>query len=241
MSAHSRDNGKINPLGVLIDLQQSREAQHQEHPGAGLDPGLAFLRSWQSERLKRTYADLLADERYAPACQFFLSDIYAAQDFSQRDHDVEELYALATRFVPAPMLSLVADAIELNRLTSALDMRLLEALVDDSGVLDEISPVMYSAGYRACNNYGERLHQIDLIARILREVGDGAGKPLVTVTLKAARLPSQHFGWEELYDMLVRGQAAFCRLGRKNKLADIIRKRETRILDQIFSGESVPF
>jgi hypothetical protein len=241
MNAHSQAEEKPNPLRVLIDLQQSQETEHRVVPGVGLDTRLASLRLWQSERLKHTYADLLTDERYAPACQFFLNDVYAAQDFSQRDHDVEALYALLRRFVPVSMLSLIADAIELNQLTSALDNRLLEVLVVDQGKVDEITPAVYAAGYRACDNYVERLHQIDLIARILREVAEGAGKPLVMVTLKAARVPAERFGWVDLYEYLVRGQAAFRRLGRKNDLSETIRQREKRILDRIFEGETDPF
>jgi len=228
-------------LRVMMNLQRSPETQRQEVPGSGLEPRMAVLRAWQSERLKHTYADFLADEHSAPACQFFLSDVYAPQDFSQRDHDLEKLHGLLSRFVPAPMLSLLADAIELNQLSNNLDTRLLEALVDELGMVDEITPALYAGGYRVCDNYTERAHQIDLMTRILREVGEGAGQPLVTITLKAARLPAQRFGWQDLHDFLVRGQAAFRRLGRKNELASTIQERETRILDRIFAGESEPF
>ncbi len=67
MTAHARADEKLNPLRVLIDLQQTPEAQHREAPISGLDPNLASLRVWQSNRLKHTYADLLTDQRSAPA------------------------------------------------------------------------------------------------------------------------------------------------------------------------------
>jgi len=241
MSGADHPEDKVNPLRVLVDLQRSPETRHQEVLGSGLEPHMALLRAWQSERLRHTYADFLADERSAPACQFFLSDVYAPQDFSQRDQDLEKLYGLLSHFIPAPMLSLLADAIELNQLSNNLDTRLLEALVNDLGMVDEITPALYAAGYRACDNYTERVHQIDLMTRILREVGAGAGQPLVAITLKAARLPAQRFGWQDLYDFLVRGHAAFRRLGRKNELASTIQQREMGLLDRIFAGESEPF
>ena len=54
-----------------------------------LDAPVAMLRIWQSERLKKTHADILHSPLYGPACRFFLNDIYAAEDFSRRDNDIE--------------------------------------------------------------------------------------------------------------------------------------------------------
>ena len=241
MSGAVHPDDKVNPLRVLVDLQRSPETQRQETPGSGLEPRMGLLRAWQSERLKHTYADFLADEHSAPACQFFLSDVYAPRDFSQRDQDFVELHALLSRFIPAPLLSLLTNSIELVQLSNRLDARLLQALVDNLGLADEITPTLYAAGYRVCDNYAERAYQIDLMFRIIREVGEGARLPLVGITLKAARVPAQRFGWQDLHDFLVRGHAAFRRLGGKNELASTIQVREMRILDRIFAGETESF
>ena len=56
------------------------------------DPHLIQLRAWQMERLAQTHAALLASERYGPACRFFLSDLFAPRDFSQRDQGFQHLY-----------------------------------------------------------------------------------------------------------------------------------------------------
>jgi hypothetical protein len=78
----SDDEKSPNVVRLLLDLQNSPEVRHQSVARTGLDPQLALLRAWQSQRLRRTYADLLDDPRYRPACLFFLNDIYAARDFS---------------------------------------------------------------------------------------------------------------------------------------------------------------
>jgi hypothetical protein len=39
-----------------------KEVKHQPLSGTSLDPNVAMLRDWQSQRLARTYQDLLADE-----------------------------------------------------------------------------------------------------------------------------------------------------------------------------------
>ena len=112
-------------IHLLSELQHREEAQRQAIDNTMLDPQLASLRQWQSERLARTYTDLLNDKQYRSACLFFLSDIYSPRDFSQRDQDAEHLYNLLSRFVPQAMLRLLADAIRTNQLTDQLDRALL--------------------------------------------------------------------------------------------------------------------
>ncbi len=226
---------------LIRDLQSSEDARRQSVPAAELDPQLALLRAWQSRRLERTYADLLADPRYEPACRFILSDIYAPRDFSQRDHDAEQIHAVLSRFLPAALLQTLTDAIEMNRLTAALDQALLRMLVDQLGMTGELTPELYAQGYRACDNYAERLHQIELITGILRQVGEGARFPGVGVTLAVARKPAERLGWAEAFDFLVRGRAAFKPMRDVETFVSTIQRRETCILDQIYAGAADPF
>jgi hypothetical protein len=226
---------------ILWDLQHDEALRRQAAAQAGLDPQLARLRQWQAGRLSRTYADLLADERHAPACRFFLSDIYAPCDFSQRDHDLERIYNLMLRFVPPQMLKLLADSIELNQLTYSLDQALMHALVDQLGASGEITAELYAHGYRLCDNYAERVHQIELIVQVVRKVGEGARQALVGATLRLARRPAEKAGWFELYDFLMRGYTAFRQMRGGENFARTIQDREMRILDRIFANHPEPF
>jgi hypothetical protein len=231
------------PDGVrlLYDLQHNDALQHQPVAGVALDPQLALLRTWQSQRLAQTYADLLADPHTGPACGFFLSDIYAPRDFSQRDHDIERIYAFVSRVLPAQTLHLLSTAIELNHLTNALDIGLCRVLAEQLGVTDTITPQCYAAGYRICANYAARVEQIDLITHVLGEVGAGARLGVVGLAMKLVRRPAQRAGWGELYDFLARGYAAFKQLCDVPTFVGTIAQRERRILDQIFSGNPDPF
>jgi hypothetical protein len=185
--------------------------------------------------------DLLADPAFAPACRFFLTDIYAPRDFSQRDHDFERLHSLLSRFLPGHMLSLLKHAIDLNALTAELDQALVQALEEDPGFAEAITPDLYAEAYRRCDNFAARLSQIEQLTAILREVGDGARRPLVGASLRLARRPAHTAGWFELYDFLERGYTAFQPMKKPGDFADIIEQRETLILKRIFSGESNPF
>ena len=226
---------------LLHDLQHSVEFRHRRIEVKGLAPQLALLRTWQSERLKKTYADFLTDPRFHSACLFFLSDIYSATDFSQRDHDVERVHAVLSKVVPAPMLSLLTDVIWLNTLTNELDAHLLQVLVDDLQMKSEITPELYADAYRLCDNYAERVDQIDLISSIIPQVANGAHIPMVGLALRVLYGPAHAAGWDDLYSFLKRGFQAFSRLRDVKIFVGTVRRRERRILDQIYASSPDPF
>jgi hypothetical protein len=237
----AKEPKSLNPAQLLRQLQASGEMNHEAVAPAGLEPRLALLRAWQSRRLAGTYADLLADKRTRPAGEFFLSDIYGPRDFTQRDHDAERLHDILARVVPAPMLKQLADIIQLNRLSAALDQQLLTVLFDQLGVTDTITPALYAEGYRRCDNDAERARQIDLIVLVLNEAAQGAHWPGVGVALKLAGPTARKAGWVELYDFLVRGYDAFKRIADVRAFVSTVEQRERRILAQIFSGDPEPF
>lgn len=224
---------------VIQDLQHGKDRVRPEDQT--LDPALAVLRSWQSERLRRTYQDMLDSRRYRPACQFFLDEVYAPRDFSRRDQDFEHLYNLARRFIPEHFLTLVKALFELNTLTNELDRRLLHALVEDLGMKDLLTPSMYAQAYRICDNYTDRKYQIDLLVAVIHDVGIGARDPLVGPTLQLARVPASLGGWQEIYTFATNGYQAFKAMRYPGVFSGAIEKREMRILDRIFAGAEDPF
>lgn len=234
-------SGPPNIIRLLFDLQNSDEARRQTIGGAPLPPTLALLRNWQTQRLICTYSDLLESKEYGPACEFFLSDIYAPRDFSQRDHDTERLHEILARFLPEQMLRLLADAIRVNRISNRLDNDLVKILFEVLGVTDTITPELYAKAYRICDNYADRKRQIDLLASTLGEAAEGARFPLVGVSLRVARGPAHAAGWQELYDFLERGYRAYKPMRNAKHFADTVCERELLILDRIFAEDPHPF
>jgi hypothetical protein len=221
----------------LNELQRSEELKHQSITPTGLDPYMAMLRSWQSNRLRRTYTDLLADPRYTPACEFFLSDLYAPRDFSQRDHDLERIHGVLSRLLPAQAILLLTETVELNSMTHALDQRLLRVLVDQLSVTEEVTPALYAEAYRICDNYQERVRQIDLTQSLLMQVGEIAHLKVVGGVLKLAKIPAQRAGWVDLYDFLDRGRRAFMQMKDVKTFVDTIAQREMKLLDLMYAGD----
>lgn len=229
--------GRPSAAKFLNDLKHADDLEHHCIAAQGLDPQLATLRAWQARRLAGTYADLLADPNCRPACELFLSDIYAARDFSQRNHDVERIHRFLSGILPAETIQLLTRTVELNRLTNALDIRLLQVLVDKLGVTDTMTPESYAEAYRACDNYAERVRQIDLTRRVLIQVGEGARSWVVGAAMKMAKVPAQRAGWGELHDFLERGRQAFGEVKDVRAFVDTIAKRERRILDLIYAAD----
>lgn len=238
-----------NAVQLLRDLQHSAELKHQPSAADGLHLRLALLREWQARRLARTYADLLADPGYRPACEFFLSDIYAPRDFSQRDQDLEHIHQFLARVLPATTIQLLTKTVELNRLTNSLDNHLLQVLVDQLGVtdavmdavMDAVTPELYAEAYRLCDNQAERAYQIDLTQDVLRQVSDWARHRVVSIAMKMAKVPAQRAGWVETYDFLERGYEACRRLKEAQFFVETIAQREKGLLDLIYAGDVTGF
>ncbi|HTP07813.1 MAG TPA: hypothetical protein VMP08_06160 [Anaerolineae bacterium] len=226
---------------LLRDLQHSAELRHQPSAADGLLPQLALLREWQANRLTHTYVDLRVDPHYRPACEFFLSDIYAPRDFSQRDHDLDRIHKFLSRVLPATTIQLLTMTVELNRLTNTLDNHLRQVLVDQISVTDTITPEQYIEAYRRCDNKAERICQIGLIQSILKQVSKGTHRSIVSAALKMAKTPAHRAGWVDVYDFLERGYLAFRQMKDATKFVEAIGQRETRILDLIYADDVAGF
>src|SRR5512136_1871932 len=216
-------------------------SHREEIERSGLDPHLALLRVWQAERLARTYADLLEQPRYRPACLFFLEGIYAARDFSQRDHDLEKMYDFMRHFVPDNISRPAALTIQLHLMTGALDQRLLDVLVNQLGVTDSITVEQYAEAYRRCNNYRERVEQIDAIIEICEHIDGIVRNPVTGPALGLAKRPLRGAGYGEVVSFLERGHDSFKRMHGSHHFRKTLQDREMGILDRFYAHDPEPF
>ncbi|MBL8132238.1 MAG: hypothetical protein JNL42_10305 [Anaerolineae bacterium] len=228
-------------MAKLTPQQLFNAPAHVRTEAQGLDPATALLRVWQSERLSKTYADLLDVPDYAPACRYFLNDLYAARDFSQRDHDTERIHHLLGQVMPPVIERSLADIIALNQMSHALDAQLVSVLVGQLGVTEAISTAQYCQAYRICDNQDARAAQIALLSKLVREVGALAQQNMVSWSLKVIKGPAVRLGWGELFGFLERGYDAFRKMRDASAFAAIVEEREGAILTRIFAGEDDPF
>lgn len=220
-------------IGLLAQLRSSL-AYHEVVTGKDPPPLLVYLSAWQSLRLSRTYADLLHDPEYSLACRFFLTDIYAPQDFSQRDYDGTRIYNFMRRFLPEATLRPLQLALQVNEMTQQLDLALAQAMQTHLGVVDRFEQWQYEEGYRLCNNYDLRVQQIDLIVAVGQRLELVRHLPFIGMTLHLARGPAHRLGWYDMQDFLERGYAAWKGLRRPDVFLRTIEQRETAILNRIY-------
>ncbi len=217
-----------------IDRLLERKAQLDSRLAAQppLAERLRELRSWQAQRLARTYADQRADPRRAAAMGFFLSDLYGPQDFSRRDRDLSQAAAVLRHTLPPSARKLLELAMELAVLSEDLDLAMTGYLP-----AGPISAETYAQAYRAVGRPEARRRQIELILEIGARLGRTVRIPLIGLALRAARAPARIAGLGALQDFFERGFAAFRRMPSAAPLLDAVRDRETAFMTSLL-GEA---
>ncbi|MBS0578532.1 MAG: hypothetical protein JSR36_04635 [Proteobacteria bacterium] len=197
---------------------------------------LGELRTWQGMRLARTYRDLRREPRYAAAVEFFLCELYGAQDFRQRDRDVTRAWSAFRRALPRAAVDILTRAIELEVLTTELDHAMAARL---SGT--PITGVRYANAYRAVGQGALRRRQIQLAIAVGEALDRIVRYRWVGIALRAAHVPARAAGFGALQDFLERGFASFRRVHGAQALLTAIRERETQLMDALFGGAADPF
>src|SRR5689334_2866700 len=98
---------------ILEALQQVDAERARRDADPALHERVLALKRYQQQRFARTYADLLAQDRYAPAARFFLAELYGPRDYRARD-------AQFARVVPALVRLFPDDVVHTVRALSAL-------------------------------------------------------------------------------------------------------------------------
>jgi len=221
-------------------LSRVKDIDRRVVTDAGLNPEVERLRAWQSRRLAFTHADLMADDRFRRAMDFFLEELYGPKDFSQRDADVERIYPIMVKVLPDDALTSVAQAMELNALSQELDGELLDHL-HELGAAENITEEAYAEAYRRCGNYDQRVHQIDLIYELGTELDELVQRRFIKTALRLARQPAKMAGFGELQAFLERGFSAFRHMKGVAEFLETIVARERELLDRIYAGEKRPY
>jgi len=201
---------------------------------------LDSLSTWQCERLKRTHHDLYTSSNYNNGLEFLFSDLYAAQDFSDRDRDLERIAPKLIKLLPEKTLGTVALLIELNLKTQILDRQLAQALLNESSsaLIDETT---YCEAYRFCDNKKARLEQLKLVGQAGHMLNKYARSSMIQFSLKISKSPAEMAGLEALHGFIYRGFSAFHSMEDIPKLMDTLLAREERVLNRIFDHHPSPF
>lgn len=193
------------------------------------------LKEWQAVRLARSYGDLLASERYSPAAEFFLSDLYGPKDFRTRDEELARVVPVMVHMLPAKALLTLLEAVKMDTLSESLDTDMVLAL-RKAGKVRKIDWPAYVAAYRNCDRKQDRELQIALIDKIGKTLDRLTRMRLIHVSLKLMNGPAHLAGLGALHSFLQRGFDAFSEMKGADEFLAIVIERETALMKELFAN-----
>jgi len=198
-----------------------------------------MLQHWQRERIAKSFADLIAQDAYRPACNFFLSELYGGLDFRKRDQDMSRVMPVMTRFLPDKTLSSMAEAFELQAISLEFDMDMARYM--DEAAVSCLDMQRYCEVYRAGSDKAGRERQILLIRNLGYELNKLVHKPWVNYLVRLLRGPAHAAGFGALQEFLEMGLGSFRALDDARYFIETIYEREWRSMERMFNREENPF
>ena len=197
------------------------------------------LQRWQQKRLARTFDDLIQQDAYRPAVNFFLTELYGGLDFRERDQEMSKVMPVMKRFLPDKVLYIMSEAFELQAVSLKFDMEMAGYM--ERLHIPELDMDRYCEVYRACSDKPGRERQILLIRKLGYDLGRLVNKPLVNVLVRLLRGPAHAAGFGKLQEFLESGLGSFRALRDVRHFNEAIYQREWNSMQKLFAGEALPF
>ena len=216
-------------LGAVMSLRAQLAADPQ------LSRRWHAVKQFQADRLRATYADLLASERYREPCEFFLEELYGAHDFDRRDAEAQRVVPKLARMLPARAVETLLMAVQLDELSERFDSELARKLASP------VTAATYAAAYPTVGSELERERQIELVDEIGKALDRLARIPMLSTMLHMMRGPAEMWGLSHLHHFLQRGFDAFAGMGGARDFLATVRRRESTVNHRLFAGDPDPF
>jgi hypothetical protein len=217
---------------ILDHLAEVQAQRSRRATAPGLEDRVHAVKAYQQARLGRTYADLLADVRCAPAARFFLDELYGPRDFSTRDAQFARVVPALARLFPGTPSAIVERVAALHALSEGLDTAMAEAL--PRGPIDQAA---YAQAWRRVGRAGAREQQIAWVVEIGLALEGQAKRPMLRQTLRWMRGPAHAAGLAELQAFLEAGLFAFAQLPSAPEFLGTISRRERELAAALFAGQ----
>lgn len=229
----------MNKQALARKLEAHLSLAAGERQLAAREPGMlaarTALKRFQSARLRRTHADLLANPDSGAAARFFLEELYGAHDLSQRDVDLGRIVPTLQKMLSPESLHTITEAIVLDALSERLDSAMARVL----GA--EFTEGMYIAAYRTATTLEERRAQLALVQSLGQSLCQLVKIPLLSVTLSVMKAPARVAGLGKLHAFLHDGFTSFKRMRQPAHFVATIVERERAVMENIHAGRHNPF
>lgn len=194
-----------------------------------------FLQDLQQRRMARDYKDFLEQPDFAPAIEFFLTELYGGLGFIERNNDLKKVYSIMTRMLPDSMLQTLAEAMQFQALSIKLDMEVRQQLVSSGVDLGKLNLAQYAAANVQLDAEASRRLQVESVVHLGKALQKEVRRPFALQLLKLMRLPAKAAGFGQLHDFLERGLSAFLRMPDISTFLLALQQRETKFIDGVFN------
>jgi hypothetical protein len=218
---------------ILHHLQTVDRLRQAAMADAALKARVLAVKQYQAKRFAHTYADWSAKPDAAPACRFFLNELYGARDFSSRDAQFARIVPAMTRLFPDELVATVQSLSALHALSETMDHAMSMRLPDMAA--PTITAASYVQAWQQTGQASRRDEQIDLMFNVGTALSVFTRKPSLRRTLKFMRLPAAAAGLSSLQGFLEQGFDAFANLQDAAAFLRDVASRERTLADRLFA------
>jgi hypothetical protein len=216
---------------ILAGLAEVERERARRAADATLARRTTAIKAFQQQRLRRTYADLMASERYRRATTFFLEELYGPDDFTRRDKQFARVVPAMVRVFPQEVVDTVVALSQLHAMSERLDSEMALA----AGT-EEIDEAVYARAWRTVGQPPDRERQIALLLRVGQALDRHTRSRLLRASLHMMRAPARAAGLDALQQFLEAGFDAFGAMGGAKEFLQTIGERERRLAAALFEG-----
>lgn len=188
---------------------------------------------WQLEYLLPLFSDLHAQDGYAEAIDFVISDL-AGVGISSRDQDLERAAPAITTMLPFRALQTIATAAEMNARILEVNMKICRQLIVADTLSPQISETEYCIACREASSLEECLEIVQLVSGLGRSLKTLVKVPLIGITLRAMRVPAYAAGFGALQEFLQNGHLTFRQIPDIEHFLGEIEHRAVEIFERIY-------
>lgn len=230
---------RVSHMSIADVIRDRLRAVEAERKARGAEDGLSAkvlaVKEYQQQRFRHTYADLLDDRRYGPACRFFLDELYGPRDFQHRDAQFLRVISALVRLFPTDIIDTVAMLTELHDLSERLDTLMGRQLTAAS-----VDARCYIGAWQATGRRPERNRQIHLTLEVARSLDSLTRKPLLKNGLRLMRPAARAAGLGELQQFLETGFETFKAMNGSKEFVATVERREGALASALFDAAILP-
>jgi hypothetical protein len=224
---------------ILDGLQVVARERAARRAEPSLGQAVAAVKHYQHARFGQTYADLMAQPRYAQAAEFFLTDLYGPADFTDRDAQFARVVPALVRLFPGRIVNTVAELSELHALSERLDTAMARQCLRVFGPRT-MGGAAYGELWRAVGEPASRERQIGLMVAVGQALDGYTRSMMLRQTLRLMRGPAAAAGLAALQGFLERGFDTFRGMHGADYFLSTIASRERALAAALFAGGPGP-